>query len=69
MSARGSGGTPTDGPRETASGLSGQQTGGVRPALPGKRDEMAQASRMQDDLSARASGSRHKKVTADKWNQ
>ncbi len=35
----------------------------------GDQSDLTSPARSQDEYSARAKGTRHKKVTADKWNQ
>ena len=68
MSTRGSAPKTGNGPRETASGLAGGEAPGTNGAPTGHQD-IHDASRQQDDAGVRASNTRHKKVTADKWNQ
>ena len=40
-----------------------------RPAKAPQEQELKGADKPQDEASVRAKSSRHKKVTADKWNQ
>jgi hypothetical protein len=38
-------------------------------AVDGDQEDLASPARTQDEYDERAKGSRHGKVTADKWNQ
>jgi hypothetical protein len=38
-------------------------------AVDGDQDDLTSPARTQDEYDERAKGSRHGKVTADKWNQ
>jgi|1186.fasta_scaffold46197_2 hypothetical protein len=51
--------------RETGEGSPGSEAGGVQ----GDQESLRSASQPQDTLSARDKNTRHRKVTADKWNQ
>lgn len=69
MAGRASGGIRTEGPRETAGGLvGGPGSSGTQSPSP-KVENMRAADGAGDELAARVSNNRHKKVTADKWNQ
>ena len=46
-----------------------QQAGQDKGAIQGDQESLRSPSQSQDTLSARDKNSRHKKVTADKWNQ
>jgi len=51
--------------RETGEGAPGTESGGVQ----GDQESLRSSSQPQDTLSARDKNTRHRKVTADKWNQ
>jgi len=51
--------------QETGEGAPGSESGGVQ----GDQESLRSSSQPQDTLSSRAKNTRHRKVTADKWNQ
>jgi hypothetical protein len=54
--------------REASEQPSGQAQGGGS-AVEGDQEDLTSPARTQDEYDERAKGSRHGKVTADKWNQ
>jgi hypothetical protein len=50
---------------ETGEGSPGSESGGIQ----GDQESLRSPSQPQDTLSARDKNTRHRKVTADKWNQ
>jgi hypothetical protein len=51
--------------RQTGEGAPGSEASDVD----GDQEELRSAAQPQDTLSPRAKSTRHRKVTADKWNQ
>ena len=51
--------------RETREGWPGSESGGIQ----GDQESLRSPSQPQDTLSARDKNTRHRKVTADRWNQ
>lgn len=54
---------------ETASGLSTEPSSAAAAGGRPHEDPKLDVERNQDDVLARQTNTRHKKVTADKWNQ
>jgi hypothetical protein len=51
--------------RETREGAPGSEAGGIQ----GDQESLRDPAQPQDTLSPRDKSTRHRKVTADKWNQ
>jgi hypothetical protein len=51
--------------QETGEGAPGGESGGIQ----GDQESLRSSSQPQDTLSPRDKNTRHRKVTADKWNQ
>jgi hypothetical protein len=51
--------------QETREGAPGDESGGIQ----GDQESLRSPSQPQDTLSPRDKSTRHRKVTADKWNQ
>jgi hypothetical protein len=54
---------------EDASHATDQGRAAERAGVRGDQESLRSASQVQDEMSPREKNTRHKKVTADKWNQ